>query len=80
MKTPIFRHVELTPCLLRAYLEEYGLNFFSKLDKYKTCSVELVDGKTYFQIKKVSGLRLTLFNQVHGQIELDWFYCDDFVL
>lgn len=80
MKIPIVNHVELTPGLLRAYLEEYGLNFFSKLDKYKTCTVSLKDGEIHFGIKKVSNLRLTLCNQVYGEIELDWFYCKNFVL
>lgn len=80
MKTPIVNHVELTPSLLRAYLEDYGLNFFSKLDKYKTCSVSLGDGETYFEIKKISNLRLTLWSRVYGEIELDWFYCNNFVL
>jgi hypothetical protein len=76
---------DLTPFLLKMFLNKYGNNFFSKLGKYKTVSLSVrVNGekrKQYFAIERVrEDLQIDLFSPELGKITVNWFDCWDFVL
>jgi len=75
---------ELTPFLLRMYLKKYGLNFFNKLNKYKTCSVLVRDGeldkKIYFRIDKIDEIMQIDISLGDEKYTVNWFDCWDFNL
>lgn len=74
---------------LNKYLEKYGFDFFHKLRRYSTCSVDVEEnGLTKIQyfyidsINKDNELILSdgsCFNN-RKQIQVNWFDCWDFVL
>lgn len=69
---------------LFTYLNRYGLNFFSKLGQYESCSADVEeDGVTkikYFKINAIGPLGQLYLESGGEKIELNWYECWDLVL
>lgn len=66
------------------YFEEYGPDFFKKLNKYKTCSADVEEsGVTkikYFKINNVGPLGQLYLESNGEKFELNWYECWDYIL
>lgn len=69
---------------LFAYINRYGLNFFSKLGQYSSCSADVEEGGItkikYFKINAIGSLGQLYLESEGEKFELNWYECWDFIL